>query len=102
MMLCLTRSYQLCFQLQFYDRKGVPHDFIHHFQIYPTVIVHLILQPLLESLEMLLKVSSEPVIVHYDTVFKMGDFFLLLFFGTPYLFAFLSILDDSKKIMLCL
>ena len=33
-------------------------------------------QPLLESLEMLLKVSPDPVTLHYDTVFNVGDFYL--------------------------
>lgn len=33
-------------------------------------------QPLLENLEMLLKVSTTPITLHYDTVFNMGDFYL--------------------------
>ena len=33
-------------------------------------------QPLLENLEVLLKVSSDPVTLHYDTVFNIGDFYL--------------------------
>ena len=69
-------SYQLCFQLQFNNRKGEPTDFLQHLQIYPTVCVHMIPQPLLENLEMLLKVSSNPVTLHYDTVFNVGDFYL--------------------------
>ena len=32
--------------------------------------------PSMENLEMLLKVSSNPVILHYDTMFNMGDFYL--------------------------
>jgi len=69
-------TYQLCFQLQFNDRKGKPQDFLCQLQVYPTVCVHMIAQPLLENLEMLLKVSTIPVILHYDTVFNMGDFYL--------------------------
>ena len=69
-------TYQLCYQLQFKDRKGESKDFLRHFQIYPTVCIHLIPHPLLENLEVLLKVSSHPVILHYDTVFNMGDFYL--------------------------
>lgn len=72
----MFNTYQLCFQLQFNDRRGVPQDFIRQLQVYPTVIGHLIPHPLLESLETLLKVSTEPVILHYDTVFNMGDFYL--------------------------
>ena len=33
-------------------------------------------QPLLENLEMLLKISSNPVTLHYDTAFNVGDFYL--------------------------
>ena len=45
-------------------------------QVYPTVCVYMIPQPLLENLEMLLKVFSNPVTLHYDTVFNVGDFYL--------------------------
>ena len=69
-------TYQLCFQLQFNNRKGESTDFLRHFQVYPTICVHMIPQPLLESLEVLLKVSSGPITLHYDTVFNMGDFYL--------------------------
>ena len=72
----MFNTYQLCFQLQFNDRRGVPQDFIRLLQVFPTVIGHLILQPLLESLEALLKVFTGPVILHYDTVFNMGDFYI--------------------------
>jgi len=34
-------------------------------------------QPLMDSLETLMRLSSEPVMLHYDTVFNMGDFYLL-------------------------
>ena len=30
-------TYQLCFQLQFNNRKGEPTDFLQHLQVYPTV-----------------------------------------------------------------
>ena len=66
-------TYQLCFQLQFKDRKGESQHFLKCFQIYPNVCIYLIPHPLLENLEMLLKV---PVILHYDTIFNMGDFYL--------------------------
>ena len=72
----LYNAYQLCFQLQFKDRRGEPQDFLRHFQIFPTITIHLMPQPLLENLEMLLKVSTTPVTLHYDTVFNMGDFYL--------------------------
>ena len=72
----MFNAYQLCFQLQFNDRRGVPQDFIRLLQVFPTVIGHLNPQPLLESLETLLKVFTGPVILHYDTVFNMGDFYL--------------------------
>jgi len=102
----MFNTYQLCFQLQFNDCKGVPHDFICQLQVHPTVIGHLIAQPLLESLKTLLKVSTEPVILHYDTVFNMGDFYLsTLVFGILCLLMaqlfrwhFLFTLVASKKI----
>ena len=43
-------TYQLCFQQQFKDRKGESQDFLNHFQIYPTVCIHLLPHPLLENL----------------------------------------------------
>ena len=33
-------------------------------------------QPLLEALDVLLRASSEPIILHYDTVFNMGNYYL--------------------------
>ena len=72
----IYNTYQLCFQLQLKDRKRQPQDFLQHFQIFPTVVIYLIPQPLLENLDMLLRVSSTPVTLHYDTVFNMGDFYL--------------------------
>jgi len=69
-------TYQLCHQLQFKNRKGEPIDFLQHLQVYPTICVHIIPQPLLETLETLLKVSSNPITLHYDTVFNVGDFYL--------------------------
>ena len=72
----IYNTYQLCFQLQFKDRRGEPQNFLRHFQIFPTIVIHLMPQPLLENLEMLLKVNTTPVTLHYDTVFNMGDFYL--------------------------
>ena len=72
----IYNTYQLCFQLQLKDRKGEPQNFLRNFQVYPTVCVHMVPHPLLENLEMLLKVSTTPVTLHYDTVFNMGDFYL--------------------------
>jgi len=50
--------------------------FYLYLQIFPTVVIPLIPQPLLENLDMLLRVSSTPVTLHYDTIFNMGDFYL--------------------------
>ena len=74
----MFNTYQLCFQLQFNDRRGVPQDFTRQFQVFPTVIVRTSNPSTtsIESLETLLKVSIGPVILHYDTVFNMGDFYL--------------------------
>ena len=33
-------------------------------------------QPLIDELETVLKLSTEPVMIHYGTVFNMGDFYL--------------------------
>ena len=68
----------MSFQLKFADRKGASKDFVTHITIHPRVIVHLLLQPLLDSLDHLLKVNSdsEPTVLHYDTVFNIGDFYL--------------------------
>lgn len=72
----MFNTYQLSFQLFMNNRKGEPKDFIRYFSVHPTVIVHLFAQPLLEALEILLKISPEAVVLHYDTVFNMGDFYL--------------------------
>ena len=72
----MFNTYQLGFQLFMNNRKGEPKDFIRYFSVHPTVIVHLIAQPLIEALEILLKISPEAVVLHYDTVFNMGDFYL--------------------------
>lgn len=36
----------------------------------------MIAQPLVDELEIALKLSMEPVMLHYDTIFNMGDFYL--------------------------
>lgn len=36
----------------------------------------MISQPILEVLENILRISSNPVCLHYDTVFNVGDFYL--------------------------
>ena len=78
--------YQLCFQLLMKNRKGDKIDFIRHLSLHPTILVHMVPQPLLDSLELLLRVSSDPVILHYDTVFNIGDYYLstLLFRHTMF------------------
>ena len=50
--------YQLCFQLLMKNRKGDKQDFITYLLFHPTILVHMVAQPLLESLELLLQVSS--------------------------------------------
>ena len=75
----MFNTYHLCHQLKIKNRKGDPQDFISHFSVYPNVIVHMSAQPLMDSLETLMRLSSEPVMLHYDTVFNMGD---LLFFSS--------------------
>lgn len=67
--------YQLCYQLKMNNRKGEAKDFIRHVAVYPNIILHLIAQPLLDSLELLLRLPlSHSVMLHYDTVFNIGDF----------------------------
>ena len=58
------------------NHKGDPQDFISHLSIYPNIIVRMSAQPLIESLESLMRLSSSSVTLHYDTVFNMGDFYL--------------------------
>ena len=74
------------------NRKGEPKDFITHITLHPRILVHLMPYPLLDSLDHLLNVSSEPVVLHYDTVFNMGDYYMStltyrqeLFVGNPIL-----------------
>ena len=66
----------LCHQLKMNDRKADLQDFIRHFSVYPNVIVQMIAQPLIEGLETVLRMSTEPIMLHYNTVFNMGDFYL--------------------------
>ena len=81
----LYNAYQLCFQLQFKDRRGEPQDFLRHFQIFPTITIHLMPQPLLGNLEMLLKVSTTCTMTLFLT---WGIFiYLHLFFDMHYLKA---------------
>lgn len=63
--------YQLCFQLLMKNRKGDKQDFIRYLSFHPTILVHMLAQPLLESLELLLRASEDSVILHYDTVFNI-------------------------------
>ena len=69
-------TYRLCFQLYMNNRKGEKEEFIRHFSIHPTILVHLIPQSLLDSLELVLKISLDTVVLHYDTVFNIGDYYL--------------------------
>ena len=72
----MFNTYHLCYQLKMNNRKAEPQDFIRSLSVYPNVIVHMIAQPLIEGLEIVLKMSTEPIMLHYDTVFNMGDFYL--------------------------
>ena len=72
----IYNTYQLCYQLMMNNRKGDPVDFIRHFSIHPTVIAHMIPQSLIEALDVTIRISSQPITLHYDTVFNMGDFYL--------------------------
>ena len=72
----IFNTYHLCYQLRMKNRKGEPQDFISHLSIYFNVIVRMSAQPLMESLESLMRLSSSSITLHYDTVFNMGDFYL--------------------------
>ena len=74
MMLC-TIMHELHSQL-IQEHNGVSKSFLSHMLSIPRIVVHLIPHLLLHSLETLLKVSSPPVTLHYDTVFNIGDFYL--------------------------
>jgi len=82
----MFNTYLLAHQLKFYDQKGEPFDFIRKIYIHPNVIVQMIGQPLIDELETTLKLSTEPVMFHYGTVFNTGDFYLstLIFKHTVY------------------
>lgn len=56
------------------NRKGEATDFLRHFSVHPNIVIHLIPQPLVETLDTLMRISLLPVTLHYDTVFNMGDF----------------------------
>ena len=86
----LFNLYELCFQLRLTDQKGDPKDFITHITLHPRIVVHLMSSPLLDSLKLIVNVSSDPVLLHYDTVFNMGDYYMstltfrqALFVGNP-------------------
>ena len=72
----MFNAYHLCYQLKMNNRKAEPQYFIRNLSVYPNVIVHMIAQPLIEGLEIVLKMSTKPIMLHYDTVFNMGDFYL--------------------------
>ena len=55
--------YQLCYQLKMNNRKGEAKDFIRHVSVYPNIILHLLAQPLLDSLELLLRLPLSHVYV---------------------------------------
>lgn len=80
----------MCFQLKFKGRKGGDENFITLLSIHPRILLHLFATPLLHSLDMLLKVSTAPPTLHYDTLFNVGDYYLSmlcfrhgLFMGNP-------------------
>ena len=107
----IFNTYHLCYQLKMKNRKGEPQDFISGLSIYPNVVVQMSAQPLMESLESLMRLSSGTVTLHYDTVFNMGDFYLFtllfrhsVFKGQPVVpFAFLvhtrRFIDDHVRFM---
>ena len=79
--------YQLCYQLKMNNRKGEAKDFIRHVSVYPNIILHLLAQPLLDSLELLLRLPlSHSAMLHYDTVFNIGDFYLSTLLFRQYMF----------------
>ena len=72
----MCNTYHLCHQLKFNNRKNESIDFIRKFSDHPNVAVQMIGQPIIEELETALKLATEPVMLDYDTVFNMGDFYL--------------------------
>jgi hypothetical protein len=72
----MFNTYQLCFQLFWKNRNGTKVEFITKLSIDPNIVLHMIAQPLLELLENTLRLSSTTVILHYDTVFIVGDYYL--------------------------
>lgn len=72
----LYNMHELHSQLQQVNRRGIPKSFISRLLSIPQIVVHLMPCLLQESLETLLKVMSNSITLHYDTVFNIGDFYL--------------------------
>lgn len=72
----LYNIYHLCFQLKFCGRLDRQVDFVSRFTLHPRILVHLMAYPLISSMNQLLKVANEPVSLHCDTLFNMGDYYL--------------------------
>ena len=72
----LYNEFELSFQLSFSDHKGNTQPFITHITIQQRLIVHLFPQPLIDSLQLLLNVQSTPTLLHYDTVFNVGEYYV--------------------------
>ena len=72
----LFNLYQLSFQLSFPNRRGDSKDFISYISIHPRILVHLLPHPVLESLEQLVKIQNKPTLLHYDTAFNVGDYYV--------------------------
>ena len=60
------------------NHKGKKQEFIRSLSVHPStcILVHMLACPLLEALELVLQVSSDTVVLHYDTVFNIGDYYL--------------------------
>ena len=72
----LFNLYQLSFQLSFPNRRGDSKDFISYISIHPRILVHLLPHPVLESLGQLVKIQNKPTLLHYDTAFNVGDYYV--------------------------
>uniref|UniRef100_A0A1X7T231 SWIM-type domain-containing protein n=1 Tax=Amphimedon queenslandica TaxID=400682 RepID=A0A1X7T231_AMPQE len=72
----LFNLYQLSFNLKFPDRRGEAKDFVSYLALHPRILVHLLPHPILESLEQLVKIQNKPTLLHYDTAFNVGDYYL--------------------------
>jgi hypothetical protein len=75
----LYNIYELSVQLHFTDRKGNNKDFTTYIALHPRILIHLFPSPLLDSLNHLVNISSTPVLLHHDTVFNIGDFYMCTF-----------------------